>query len=252
MDWAHGRQFLIWAILISIVAAIAAAVAFVIFYKVPSCTDTVQNQDERGVDCGGSCSIVCGIDVQAPEVLFVRPLEQTQGKTDIIAYIENRNTAAQTDAASYTVEMYDANNAVLASYAGRVKLPVSAGPIPLFIPAAYMGTQHATHAFLTFGDPIVWKTGSRVPPERQLSSEYALSNQNGLPRIIAAIHNPQPTSIQNLKVVVAVFDASNSVMAASQTVLREATAQGDTQATFTWNHAFPSIPGKVDVLPLYP
>lgn len=254
MHWAKGRQFFIWFILVGSILAIIASVIFVVMYKVPSCNDAVQNQDEKGIDCGGACSKVCSFDVKAPVVSFPpRVLNQSSGRTDVIAYIENRNATAQASAASYILELYDANNEVITTKTGVMKLPVTARPIPLFIPSVYIGSRLPTHANVTFADTIDWQTASPVPFNEQLTTAApVLSGESATPKIVATIHNPQPTSILNVKVVVAVFDTQNSIMAASQTLLREVPAQGDATATFTWNEAFPGPYSRIEILPLYP
>src|SRR5262245_15346669 len=59
MSWASGRRFSIIALIVGVIALVVAAVTFFSMQKAPSCVDNLQNQDEEGVDCGGSCSYLC-------------------------------------------------------------------------------------------------------------------------------------------------------------------------------------------------
>src|SRR3989344_6201594 len=70
MSWAAGRRFIILCIVGAVVIAFLAAISIATFYKSPSCSDGKQNQDETGVDCGGSCAYLCKAKKPTPTVLL--------------------------------------------------------------------------------------------------------------------------------------------------------------------------------------
>ena len=57
ISWAVKKQLTYFSVFLIII--IGVAVGFYLNITVPSCTDKKQNQDEKGVDCGGQCSKEC-------------------------------------------------------------------------------------------------------------------------------------------------------------------------------------------------
>src|SRR3989344_7202851 len=94
MSWAARRRFIILLIIGAVVVAFLTTVGIATFYDAPSCTDSKQNQDETGIDCGGSCSRICTAEAQPPTVLFTKAIQNGEGRVDVIAEIENKNADA--------------------------------------------------------------------------------------------------------------------------------------------------------------
>ncbi len=109
------------------------AIGFLIFYRAPSCMDTKQNHGETGIDCGGPCQRLCTVSVAPPSVRFARPLTPVSGRTDVVAYIENKNADAQAKAAHFTIDVYGPDNLLIARKEGTVDLPPSS-LVPIFVP----------------------------------------------------------------------------------------------------------------------
>lgn len=245
LEYAKRMRIIIIAIVSAVVIALLAGVAFVIFYKVPTCTDRTQNQDEVGVDCGGSCSYLCVSQVTAPSVKFVRALTPQRGRVDVIAYIENRNPRAGAKDAPYTIELYGADGAKVGTVRGVAPIAPRA-IVPLFIPAAAQGSVVAT-AFLTFGD-IKWQT--MEPPQDSVVVKDAQLADGTFPRITALVENPAFSAEYNVEVVATVFDANDTAIAASRTVVPSIKARSSIPVTFTWNAPFPQPASYIEVKPV--
>jgi hypothetical protein len=248
MDWAIKRQRFIEVILALCGVALLSVVVVATLYKAPSCTDGKQNQNETGVDCGGPCPYLCAIDEAAPRVTFVRAISPQQGRTDVIAYIDNSNSDAGVKSAEYTIELYDSNDSLVASKTGTIPLP-PATTVPLYIPDFYVGSKIVSSAFLTFnGNSLLWMRGASntslpTPTNIQIIDGPA-------PRITANLENPTAYSLYNETVVATVFDGKNNAIGASQTVIPLLSAQGSAPIFFTWNQEFTSKPVRVDILPV--
>jgi hypothetical protein len=248
ISWAKKRQRLIETILTLVEVALIAVVIIATLYKAPSCTDGKQNQNEAGIDCGDPCPYLCSANEAAPVVSFVRAVSPQTGRTDVIAYIENKNTDASVQAAKYTVELYDSNEHVVATKSGTINLP-PATTAPLYIPDFYLGPSISSPAvFLTFdGSSLLWtKNGSR--PVVPTPNNIQIFN-GATPKITATLTNPIAYPIYNETVVATVFDAQNNAIAASQTVIPILPAQGSAPIVFTWNQAFSAKPVRVEILP---
>lgn len=247
MSWASGRRTLILTFIGLVVIAGLIIFGISVFYKTPSCSDGKQNQDETGVDCGGSCNQVCKVDAVAPVVSFVRALPQQNGRVDVIAYIENPNPGVSARGVEYTVELFSEERVVLASLSGAVDLPPRSS-IPVFIPNAYANVSPVAQAFLTISDTsFVWNKDV---------GEYLIfpvSNiqrfDSNAPRITATISNPTAKTIRSLPVVATLFNAEDIVIAASRTVVDVLPPQGSANIVFTWNLPFSDTPARIDIKP---
>lgn len=249
MSWASRRQFIIVSLICGVIVALVAATAIAIFYDTPSCTDRRQNQDETGIDCGGSCARLCVAETRAPNVTFVRPLTTGQGRTDVIAYLENPNRTAAAKNARFTIELYDSGGIVIARKDGTVDLPPGA-IVPVYVPGVYGGPQTVARAFLTI-DPtslvFMKYTDERIIP--RYNNDVQMLGA-GAPRITASFSNPSALLLRDIPVIATVFDANENAIAATQTLLSELPPQGTAQVTFVWNEPFSAPPVRVEVVPL--
>jgi hypothetical protein len=229
---------------------ILAVVAIAIFYKAPSCTDGIKNQDETGIDCGGSsCTYLCSVDQIAPKIAFARAVSPQPGRTDVIAYIDNANTSASVQGAVYKIQIYGVNQKVLSTKTGTINMPPSS-TVPLYVPNAYDGPAKVETAFVSF-DPrtVLWVRNSQRPI---LPIPSNINIQNTVtPRITATLTNPSASTLYNVTIVATVYDISNPVIAASQTVVPVLSAQNSSDVVFTWNQAFSSKPVRVEILPTF-
>jgi len=250
MSWAARRQFIIVSIIGAVVVGIIAVTLIATLYHAPSCMDNKQNQGEEGIDCGGPCSHLCTPSVAAPSVRFVRQLTPVQGRTDVIAYIDNVNASAAMKGAKFTITLYGPDNIVVAKKDGTVDLPPKS-TVPVFVPDFYSGFQTVARAFITFDDSsFTWYRYSDMRPVLS-TSNVALSG-DAAPRLTADISNPTALSLFRIPVVATVFDANNNAIAASATVLEEIPPMGSAPAVFTWNAPFPAAPAREEVIPLVP
>lgn len=254
MSWAAKRRLTIALIVGSIIVAILAVTLIATLYKTPTCSDGVQNQDETGIDCGGSsCSYLCNAQEQAPTVLFTKTLINETGRTDIVASVVNHNTTAAAKNVPYTIRLYGNDQVLLQSVSGTVDLPPGA-TVSVFLSGVTTTKQPIANAFLTI-DPEVphWYTLTSDPRILPKEIGITLSGTKDNPRIDAQLANPSVKMLSNVAVVAIVRDSkTNEVIAASQTVIPLIPSQGSGTALFTWNKAFSSASTTIEVVPIMP
>lgn len=250
MTWASRRQFLIISGIVAVFAAIIFATAIAVFYKTPTCTDGKQNDDETGIDCGGSCTYLCRVDVEMPLVRFVRSFSPQPGRYDVIAYVDNRNTSAGAKDVHATVELYDENRFLLGTKDATLDLPPGA-TVPVYLPEAYRGDKRVAQAFLSFDEPSLRFFEPKKPHIVPTVTNVEMLNAD-TPRIRATLVNPTAFPLYNIRPIATVFDSDGNAIAASQTILPQLGGQAETNVLFSWTAAFPSVPARVEVLPLIP
>jgi hypothetical protein len=77
-SWASRRRRLYFEGALGTFTLIVVAIWFLNLER-PTCFDGRNNQDELGVDCGGSCAIFCPAQVLGPVVRWSRMFEVTTG-----------------------------------------------------------------------------------------------------------------------------------------------------------------------------
>lgn len=250
MPWALGRRLLIISILGAFVALLGIGAWFLFAYEGPSCSDGEQNQDEEGVDCGGSCAYLCSVGLVPPSVEFARYVSPQSGRTDVIAYIENSNAAAAARGVSFTIELLNSANAVVATKEGSVDLPPSS-VVPVFVPNFFSGSQDVARVFLEI-DTATFRWFS-YRDERTVPRVLGTTIEAGdAPRITAQLANDSAVPLRGVRAVITVFNAAGNAIAASQTVVDTIPAQGEARAVFTWRIPFPETPSRVEVIPVLP
>ena len=92
-QWSRNRKKIIFAIIVFVLVVLIGAPLFFLFYRAPTCSDKKQNGDETGVDCGGSCQLLCTAE-SLPLILKGDPrvLAVKDNAFEIVALIENSNT----------------------------------------------------------------------------------------------------------------------------------------------------------------
>ena len=252
MSWAARRRFFILLSIGGIIAVFLAVVAVATFYKAPSCIDTVQNQDEEGIDCDGSCPYLCAARQQPPTVLFTKALTNGAGRTDIIALIENKNAGAAAKDIPYRGALYGTDRLLIQEVTGTLDLPPGAS-VPVFIPGIVSGKQTIAGAFLSIDafSPQWFRMASdpRIVPTVVTTKP---GGTTAMPRFEAILTNSSAVTLTAVSAIILVRNDKGDVIAASSTVVPVIPAQGRATATFTWNAAFPSAPASIQVVPIIP
>jgi len=235
-----------------VIVAIVAAMSFATFSKPPSCTDGIQNQGESGIDCGAPCPYLCVAQEQSPTVLFAKALTYGEGRTDIIASIENKNASAAAKNVPYRITLYGRGQSLIQEVTGTIDLPPGTS-VPVYVPGIISGKQTVTGTFLDIAtSSIQWFSMTANQRSVPVVSNTTQSGTTDAPRIEAILTNPTVTPFNNVQTIIVVRSITGEVIAASQTVVPTIPAQGQATAIFTWNSPFTSIPAFIEVVPIIP
>ncbi len=245
MSWALKRRVLILSIVILVLAFVGGGVFFLLSKPpAPTCIDGIQNQDERGVDCGGMCAYLCASDVTVPSVTFTRAV--TSGsRVDVVAQIQNRNSRASAENARYTVELYDQAGVRVGVVSGVIDIPPGA-TVPIFHSGIARDVATIGQAFLTIDSASLHWYESPLPASSPLT-ESVRTESLSPPSVTALLRNPTAYPMRDITVVATIFDALGVPFAASQTVVETLPPRGTAPVSFFWNESFLTTPGRIDV-----
>ncbi len=251
MSWAGKRRFLILLSVGTLFVAFLAVVLIATLYETPTCTDGVQNQNESGVDCGGACAYLCTADQIAPTVLYTKALQNSAGRTDVVAEIENKNSDVAAKNVPYRLTLYGADQVLIQQVNGFIDLPPAAR-VPVYVPGIVSGKQTVAAAFLEITESPNWfslTSDPRIMPE---VSTPTPSNLESAPRVDVVLGNASVVPLKDVRAVIIVRDSLGEVIAVSQTVLPLIPGQGQARATYVWNEPFVRSAATFTVLPVIP
>lgn len=231
---------------VAFLAIVIGVPTYFILKKPPTCFDRKMNQDERGVDCGGVCSLVCTQDTAPLVVLWSRTFHVTEGVYNALAYIENPNATAVAYDVPYIFRVFDEKNVLITERKGVTDI-TSQGVVPIFEGAIDTGWRVPGRTFFEFTAPIVWVKKGREP--HLVIAAQTLKNVDESPRLEAQLQDIEVYDVKNIEVVATIFDEQENAMAASRTIIPIVYGQSSKPLIFTWPKPFPRASSRIEIIP---
>ena len=159
-NWATKRRILYLGSAIFVLVLLISILSFFVFNKEPTCFDGVKNQDELGVDCGGSCSKICTSQISDLKVLWAKSFKITDDFYNVAALVENPNLNSSADSISYIFKLKNAFGDVVAEREGKTSIPNSR-IIAIFEPEFRLTDDVVSVDFEFISEPV-WFRDSRA------------------------------------------------------------------------------------------
>lgn len=246
-SWSFRRQLAYFFGALFVLAVVSAYPLYEFFYTAPTCSDGIQNQDEVGIDCGGSCPRLCATQVNDLAVLWARSFSLGEGQYDLAALIENQNTDAGIEELSYTITAYGAGGNVLAERSGTTY----ANPAQQFLifEGGIRLPEAPTRTEVTFDDPFWVRADRSISPLTVKNKR--LTDPDGAPRLVATVENTGVAPVRDVDASAVVYNSAGSVAAVSATYLNDISARNERKLYFTWPHPISTRPeGAVCTAPV--
>lgn len=241
MDWARKRQLFIIGIISFVVLVLGGFFVFILTTNPATCFDGEQNGTETGIDCGGGCELVCKNEARPLVVSFTQYL-LTDGRPDVIAHIENANTHADAIAAEYEIEVYTDEGDLFARHNGVIDVPHESVRA-VFVPRIASIAPVVGRAFLTIVDETFHK--AQEGPNTKVES-FRWEGLQKEPVLFVQIKGDAEEKLRRIPLTVTIFDAKNTVLAVSQTVVDDIGIDEKKEVVFTWNESFENTPTRVE------
>lgn len=249
MSWGTKRRNTIVAIFSFITLTIVGTYLFNVLYEPPNCFDQKQNGTEAGVDCGGTCELMCAHQIIEPIVHWRRSFEVAPGVYNVLAYVENPNPTAGVDEVSYRFGMYDADNVLLQERTGSIKLPPKA-IVPIIENTLAAGKLDAARVGFEFTNELVWKRREPEEPVIIVQDEELL-NEETAPRVQAMLRNTDLVAVPKVRLVAIMYDRNDNAIGSSSTIIDRVPANGSVPVFFTWPQPFNASIARFEIIPLY-
>lgn len=234
-SWRVGRQILIFTIYFLVISLPFVIFAYYMLSKQETCFDTILNQDETGVDCGGVCSMQCKGSYSNLKVVFSRAMPVSPGKFNFFALLENYNQDIEFPKVPYTVKLFNDESQLLVSATGTTKsYPNSRSAI--FLPSLQM-QQIPKIVDLNIGNYEAIKSSENNIQKNVRSGAWVAQRaSNNSLQVVVKIKNNDVTSVSDFDVYALLYDTTKTVYAVGKSYVSTLDGRGETAAVFTWGN----------------
>ena len=247
-SWSQRRKRLYGSVIWLVVIGAIGIPAFYFFYKPATCNDGIQNGNEQGVDCGGSCERLCPSAFLAPQIAWTRMQNVAPGLYNVAAYIVNPNTSAVALSVPYHVVIYDNQGIEITEYTGTVTLPPHRNTLA-FSPAVKIGERTPSKALFEFTEAPNWQS-AKDPLSSITIGKKTYSEDDTGSSLTVAINNTGINQIGKTDVYAILYDKDGNALGFSKTILDSIPAYGSVVAPFTWPTSQNGAVISIEVLPV--
>jgi len=239
--WARKRQAIYIISIVVVLLILGAYPVFKLLYVAPSCFDGKQNQDEVGIDCGGSsCSVLYSTQVEDLIVSWTKAFAVNEDTYDIASSIENPNYNAGIKSISYVFKVYGEDGSLITEKHGDVFISPR-DKFVVFEPNIQTGGKSIKDVVFEFQKNPVWTKMSQQAPTVVIKNKK-LINTDSSPRFSASVFNNSIDSLLDAEIVAIVYNGSGNPIAVSSTYEKQIRKDETKNIFFTWPNKFTTKP----------
>jgi len=246
MNWRFKRQLIIFLILIAVF--LVGSLFFFDFGAKATCFDGKKNGDETGIDCGGSCQLVCPGQSRPLVVRFQRSFRVAYGVYNAVAYVANPNPTQAIFQIPYEFRVYDSKDVLIAERTGKTFVPPNQS-IAIFETDIRTGGREVTRTAFRFLQEPQWINVDKKLANLPISVSDEKIVSGPPPSLTATLRNNSLFELRDLSVAVILYDASGNAVAASKTLLSTVPRKKDLPLLFSWNESFSAPPVRIEIIP---
>lgn len=233
VTWSSRNRFIYGGIVIVAVVALIVVPVFLLLYKAPTCSDGKKNQDEQGVDCGGSCSKLCADRFLEPRVTWTRADKVTSNLYNFAAYVINPNIDVEAKGVPFTMNVYDKTGLFILSKKATMDIPAHRNSLA-FVPGIDMGARVPARIAFEFDGKPNWVKANqdKLVPVSIDNEVYEEDDTGG--RLTADIKNPSLLPIGRILFYGIIYDGEGNTLGFSETYLDGLEGEATESIGFTW------------------
>lgn len=202
------------------------------------------NGDEHGVDCGGSCALLCPNESRAPVISWSRAFNTSPQTYTAAAYIQNGNVGAGARQVGYSFQLFDADNILVVERDGVVDLP-PVQIVPIIETGINVGNRSVARTLFAFSTVPMWQRAGALPALHMTGQTLAPDGS----RLSATLANDSLVAAR-ATVAAVLFDQDGVARAASKSTLSVG-PRSSVPLTFTWVGGVPNVVrAELTILPL--
>lgn len=248
--WSSRRKFLVSIIILLAVGLFVGIPVYLSTRDVPNCSNGKLDGDETGIDCGGSCQLLC-----TPEILPVitrgdaRLLKIATSTYETAILVVNPNLNGRVVRAPYTFSIYSsASNKPVKVVSGDTYIGRSA-VFALFAGPFTLDDSGTYRAVFAFSPNLVWEKNTDPLPSLIVGGMNLVIASSSAPSLEASIANHSQSDVSNVEVVALLSDASGNTVAVGKTFVDSIAAGGSAPVSFSWPNSFARDVVSINIIP---
>ena len=249
LSWSFRRKLVYSGVVLLISLGCVAFIWFKFFSVTPTCFDHMQNGAETGVDCGGTCSLVCSLEARAPVVQWARVFPNGNNSYTAAAYVQNNNGETGARGVHYAFQFFDADNKLVLEKDGVADIP-PVQTIPILEPNIDVGNRTVVRTLFSFSDTPVWQrvVHGSVPNIRIVSQTLTPDAT----KLTATLQNVLLDDVSRVTVIAVLFDGQGVARAASKSTIPLLEHKSTANVVFTWPQSVQGIErAEISILPSF-
>lgn len=231
LSWTAKRKILYILSSAIVLASIASLVFYKFYYKAQTCTDGIQNQDEKGVDCGGICPKICSSFFLSPGISWARAEKIGDGIYNFGAYIINPNASGGVKKVKYSFKSYDNDGIPVAERSGVAYIPPHKN---ILVFESGINTQKNTPSKVVFEFEPNIKWDKFESKENLIIENKNYTEDQNVSSLEAELVNRDLRSYNNIDLSAILYDVDKNVIGFSKTRLDFIDKGGRESIGFTW------------------
>jgi hypothetical protein len=249
-EWSLRRKRVILFIVIWILVVLLGVPLFFLFHRSPTCSDGQMNGDEAGVDCGGTCKILCRagtlplLSKGDPRVLKI-----ASSTYEVLAYVENPNPTAEVTRGSYVFKVFDAEGITpIKTIEGSTFIPKASHFVIFKGPFDFKDAVPVRATFEWKTETLTWiKNTDPVLEIGFKGSMFQASSTKS--RLDSIAFNQTLQKVSNIEFVALIMDENSNIIGAAKTFVDAINPGESTPIVFTWSTPFTSTTTSFTILP---
>lgn len=244
MDWSTRRKVVYGVAALFSLFAITAFILQDVFFPEPTCFDQEKNGFEAGIDCGGTCSLMCSTDIVPIAVLWARALPSSDGSYDLVGLIENKNIDNTPKSIGYTFTVFSDQGRQLYVYSGTTTISVE-DEKPILITNQFV---NGIPGKVTLSLSPAYHYRAKDRPKMTLMKTLRIRYEEGdIYRAYVTVKNMTQKTFADLPVRVVLYDAQRNAVGAGETLIKLMGPEEEKEVVFTWNTPFVDPPASTVV-----
>jgi hypothetical protein len=248
--WSARRRAAIFVIvLFGLLLVVGWPVYYLYFRSVPDCQNQKMDGDETGIDCGGSCELLC-----KPETLPLiaqgdaRLLKIATSTYEAVVLVQNPNIAGRVVRAPYTFTIYSGSDSKPLKVISGSTYVERNSTFALFAGPFELVQTGAMRVAFEWGE-LKWEKSDAKPPVLSVQNLNLITASTSLPRLEAVLSNKSLANANNIEVIALLSDSGGNVVGAGKTFIDSLEAGAYAPVVFAWPAAFASEPVSIRVIP---
>jgi len=248
--WASRRKSFVSFWVFIFLAVFIGVPTYFLLQKTPDCNNGLKDGNESGVDCGGSCNLLC-----TPETLPLisrgdaRVLEISPNTYVLTILIENPNVGGEVKRAPYTFSIYTLGGKDPIKTFSRETYIGRNTTFALFEGPFVLSDTGPFRAIFEWGDNLVWEKSDEDTPLISVESMNLTTDLDGTPRLEAKLINRGSKDLFNIESVAIISDADGNTITTNKTFTENISSLESVPIFFSWPQKFNSAPVSIRILP---